>query len=210
MDRRFFEALSPKARVELLCRLHAWRWSRPRSWPGIRPRRGRRRPKPLRPVIGELDGAVPPPPRPHRPHRNHRPAPGASPASSAAAKGSGGASPFKPSAMRTITRPSVPRAPHRSRCGTARAVTAPTSCSTWSAPRRHPDRLRRHRYHAIECACGVQTAARPGVGVLSTVPGRSRDLLLSEACLAALATFIAALSVRYHTRIRGFQAVVWR
>ena len=58
----------------------------------------------------------------------------------------------------------------------------------------------RHRYHAIECACGVQTAARPGVGVLSTVPGRSRDLLLSEACLVgpALATFIAALSVRYH------------
>jgi hypothetical protein len=33
--------------------------------------------------------------------------------------------------------------------------------------------------------------------VLSTVPGRSHDLLLSEACLVgpALATFIAALSV---------------
>jgi hypothetical protein len=34
-----------------------------------------------------------------------------------------------------------------------------------------------HRYHAIKCACGVRTAARPGIGVLSTVPGRSRDLL---------------------------------
>jgi hypothetical protein len=48
--------------------------------------------------------------------------------------------------------------------------------------------------------------------VLSTVPGRSRDLLLSEACLVgpALATFIAALSVRYHVsraRIREFLAV---
>jgi transposase len=69
-----------------------------------------------------------------------------------------------------------------------------------------------HRYHAIECACGVRTAARPGVGVLSTVPGRSRDLLLSEACLVgpALATFIAALSVRYHVsraKIREFLAV---
>ena len=37
MDRRFFEALSPEARVELLCRLHAlaieqtlMRWTSPR------------------------------------------------------------------------------------------------------------------------------------------------------------------------------------
>jgi transposase len=48
--------------------------------------------------------------------------------------------------------------------------------------------------------------------VLSTVSGRSRDLLLSEACLVgpALATFIAALSVRYHVsraKIREFLAV---
>lgn len=69
-----------------------------------------------------------------------------------------------------------------------------------------------HRYHASACACGVWTAARPGVGALSAVPGRSRDLLLSEACLVgpALATFIAALSVRYHVsraRIREFLTV---
>jgi transposase len=37
----------------------------------------------------------------------------------------------------------------------------------------------RHIHHATQCACG--TAARPGMGVL--IPGRSRDLLLSEACL---------------------------
>src|SRR4051812_19857709 len=69
-----------------------------------------------------------------------------------------------------------------------------------------------HRYHALECACSVRTAARPGVGVLSTVPGRSRDLLMSEACLVGpvLATFIAALSIRYHVsraKIREFLAV---
>jgi hypothetical protein len=70
----------------------------------------------------------------------------------------------------------------------------------------------RHRYHAIECACGIRTAARPGLGVLSTVPGRTRDLRLSEACLVgpALATLIAALSGRDHVsraRIREFLAV---
>jgi hypothetical protein len=69
----------------------------------------------------------------------------------------------------------------------------------------------RHVHHATQCACGAVTAARPGMGVLSTMPGRSRDLLLSEACLVgpALATFIAALSVRYHisrARIREFLA----
>ena len=41
----------------------------------------------------------------------------------------------------------------------------------------------RHIHHATQCACGAVTAARPGMGVLSTIPGRSRDLLLSEACL---------------------------
>lgn len=67
----------------------------------------------------------------------------------------------------------------------------------------------RHLYHATQCACGAATAARPGQGVLSSLPGRTRDLLLSEACLVgpALATFVAALSVRYHlsrAKIREF------
>lgn len=56
-----------------------------------------------------------------------------------------------------------------------------------------------HRYHAILCPCGAQTAARPGTGSMSMVEGRKRDLRPSEAGLVgpALATFIAALSVRY-------------
>ena len=115
--------------------------------------------------------------------------------------------------MRTITRHSVPGAPRHSRCGIARAG---HSAHFVLDLERTAGGIRiacvLHRYHAIECACGVRTAARPGVGVLSTVPGRSRDLLLSEACLVgpALATFIAALSVRYHVsraKIREFLAV---
>ena len=217
MDRRFFEALSPEARVELLCRLHALaieqaeklardstNSSRPPSSDG-----------PFGPASGTPTGAVPPAAgisRPHQ-HRNRHPAPGASPASSAAAKGSGGASLFRPSADENHY---------------------PTLCAACATPFEMWDRQSghsahfvldlertaggiriacvRHRYHALECACGVRTAARPGVGVLSTVPGRSRDLLLSEACLVgpALATFIAALSVRYHVsraKIREFLAV---
>src|SRR4051812_12450066 len=201
---------------------------RARSWIGI-PRRDHRRP--TAPSARHWGPRLAWRRPRHRPHRNPQRAPGANPASSAAAKGSGGASLFRPSAMRTIsapakgsggaslfrpsamrtiTRHSAPRAPRRSRCGIARPVTAPISCSTWAGGIRITCIL--HRYHAIECACGVRTAARPGVGVLSTVPGRSRDLLLSEACLVgpALATFIAALSVRYHVsraKIREFLAV---
>src|SRR3954464_8444803 len=112
MDRSFFEALSPEARVELLCRLHALAIEQEAGSGFLVATTVVRRP--LRPGIGDLDwrGA---PPR-HRPHRNPQRAPGANPASSAAAKGSGGASLFRPSAMRTITRHSAPRAPRRSRC----------------------------------------------------------------------------------------------
>src|SRR3954452_2042184 len=91
MDRRFFEALSPEARVELLCRLHALaieqaekldrdstNSSRPPSSDG-----------PFGPASGTSTGVAR-----HRPHRNPQRAPGANPASSAAAKGSGGASLF--------------------------------------------------------------------------------------------------------------------
>ena len=71
MDRRFFEALSPDARVELLCRLHALaieqaeklardstNSSRPPSSDG-----------PFGPASGTSTGAVRPRHRPHRPHR---------------------------------------------------------------------------------------------------------------------------------------------
>ncbi|GAC1591271.1 MAG: IS66-like element ISRhru2 family transposase [Sphingomicrobium sp.] len=56
-----------------------------------------------------------------------------------------------------------------------------------------------HRYHAITCPCGTETAARPGTGEVSTLEGRKRQLCPSEAGLVgpALTTFIAALSVRY-------------
>ena len=56
-----------------------------------------------------------------------------------------------------------------------------------------------HRYHEILCPCGTDTAARPGKGLVSILAGRKQNLQLSEAGLVgpALATFIAALAVRY-------------
>jgi transposase len=66
-----------------------------------------------------------------------------------------------------------------------------------------------HRYEVVRCACGHETAARPGLGVLSFQEGRRRDLLVSERCLIgpSLAAFITALAVRHHQsrrRIREF------
>lgn len=56
-----------------------------------------------------------------------------------------------------------------------------------------------HRYHVVRCPCGKETVAHPAMGLVSAVEGRKRDLRPSEASLVgpALATFIAALSVRY-------------
>jgi transposase len=68
----------------------------------------------------------------------------------------------------------------------------------------------KHRYHVALCGvCGHETAARPGTGAKSVVEGRKRDLLLTERCLVGplLATFIAALSLRYRlsrTKIQEF------
>ena len=66
-----------------------------------------------------------------------------------------------------------------------------------------------HRYEVVRCACGHETAARPGLGVLSFQEGRRRDLLVSERCLIgpSLAAFITALAIRHHQsrrRIREF------
>jgi hypothetical protein len=68
-----------------------------------------------------------------------------------------------------------------------------------------------HRYHVVRCCCGHETAARPGTGAQSRVEGRKRDLVLTERCMVGplLATFIAALSLRYrlsHSKIREFLA----
>src|SRR5690349_3223073 len=111
MDRRFFEALSPDARVELLCRLHALAIEQAEKL--ARDSTNSSRPpssdSPFGRSSGNPTGTVPPSPLPlaslpAQQHLNRRSAPGASPASSAAAKGSGGARLFRPSAMRTIIR----------------------------------------------------------------------------------------------------------
>ena len=51
-----------------------------------------------------------------------------------------------------------------------------------------------HHYHELKCECGHQTKARPGVGYLSCVEGRSVDLKLTEYVLVGpmLATLIAS------------------
>src|SRR4051794_29627226 len=217
MDRRFFEALSPEARVELLCRLHALaieqaeklardstNSSRPPSSDG-----------PFAPASGTSAGAEPPstapsasPPAPEPPPRSGRKA-------------------GKQRGSKGIWRCEALQAERDENHYPPLCTACATPFEMWDRQSGHSahfvlDLERtaggiriacvRHRYHAIECACGVRTAARPGVGVLSTMPGRSRDLLLSEACLVgpALATFIAALSVRYHVsraKIREFLAV---
>ena len=56
-----------------------------------------------------------------------------------------------------------------------------------------------HHYYAAICDCGHETKAQPGVGYISHVEGRKNDLKLTEYTMVApmLATFIAALSVRF-------------
>ena len=214
MNRSFFEALSPEARVELLCRLHALaveqaeklaqdstNSSRPPSCDG-----------PFGPASGTPAGKVPP---------SNLPSAAPEPSSRSGRK------PGKQRGSKGIWRCEALEA-ERSENHYPRSCTAcGTPFEMWDRQTGHSAHFVfdlestaggiriacvLHRYHASACACGVWTAARPGVGALSAVPGRSRDLLLSEACLVgpALATFIAALSVRYHVsraRIREFLTV---
>src|SRR3954452_20915717 len=214
MDRRFFEALSPDARVELLCRLHALAVEQAEKL--ARDSTNSSRPPssddPFGPVSGSPTGTVAPSPVP--------PAPAPEPPRS-------GRKPGKPRGSKGIGRCEPLQAERDENHYPTLCAACATPFEMWDCQSGHSAHfvldLERtaggiriacvqHRYHALECACGVRTAARPGVGVLSTVPGRSRDLLLSEACLVgpALATFIAALSVRYHVsraKIREFLAV---
>jgi transposase len=219
MDRSFFEALSPEARVELLCRLHALaieqaeklardstNSSRPPSSDG-----------PFGPASGTATGKDPPSPPPSAlPPAN---APDLPPRS--------GRKPGKQRGSKGIWRCEALQAERDENHYPTLCAACGTPFELWDRQAGHSAHfvldlertaggLRiacvRHRYHVIECACGVRTAARPGIGVLSTVPGRARDLLLSETSLVgpALATFIAALSVRYHVsraKIREFLAV---
>jgi hypothetical protein len=56
-----------------------------------------------------------------------------------------------------------------------------------------------HHYYIVICECGHEVKSRPAEGYVSVVEGRKKDLKLTEYVLVGpmLATFIAALSVRY-------------
>jgi transposase len=56
-----------------------------------------------------------------------------------------------------------------------------------------------HHYYQSTCSCGHQSKSQPGVGISSTIEGRSRDLKLTEYVLVGsnLASLIASLAVRY-------------
>jgi transposase len=219
MDRAFFEALAPAARVELLCRLHALaveqaeklaqnssNSSRPPSSDG-----------PFAPPPGTATGKtlpaslplVAPPPAPPEP---------AVPSGRRPGKQRGAQGLWRGEALAAERTENY----YPTTCAACGTPFEMWDCQTGHSAHFVLDLERtaggiriacvRHRYHAIECACGQRTAARPGLGVLSTVPGRTRDVLLTEAGLVgpALATFLAALSVRYHVsraRIREFLAV---
>jgi hypothetical protein len=57
----------------------------------------------------------------------------------------------------------------------------------------------KHRHVEVTCPCGARTAARPLAGTVSILEGRKRQLRPGEGGLVGpgLASFIAALSVRY-------------
>jgi hypothetical protein len=65
----------------------------------------------------------------------------------------------------------------------------------------------KHVYFAVRCPCGRDNVECPGVGARSEIEGRRRNLQLSERCLVGpmLATFIAALSVRFRLSRRKIQ-----
>jgi hypothetical protein len=56
-----------------------------------------------------------------------------------------------------------------------------------------------HHYYEATCECGHHTKAIPGVGYISVVEGRSKDLRFLEYGLVGpmLAVFIASLAVRF-------------
>ncbi len=69
-----------------------------------------------------------------------------------------------------------------------------------------------HHYYQGSCACGHSSQAQPGTGYVSEVPGRVKDLKLTEYVLVGpwLASLIASLGVRYrmsraNSRVRGLR-----
>lgn len=65
----------------------------------------------------------------------------------------------------------------------------------------------KHVHFAVRCPCGRDNVVRPGVGLRSEIEGRRRNLQMSERCLVGpmLATFIAALSLRFRLSRRKIQ-----
>ncbi len=63
------------------------------------------------------------------------------------------------------------------------------------------------RYQVVLCACGHETEAKPGIGAVSFMDGRTRQLQLTERSIIApsLAAFIAALNTRHHQSRRKIQ-----
>src|SRR3954470_12810377 len=210
MDRRFFEALSPDARVELLCRLHALaveqaeklardstNSSRPPSSDG-----------PFGPASATPTGTVPPlppasSPAPEPPARSGR----------KAGKQRGSKGIWRCEAL-VAERDENHYPMLCAACGTPFEMwersQRPLRARPGAHGRRHPDRLhpaplscdrvclRCSDRRAARCRCAVD-----GAGVLAR-SAAERSLP------AALATFIAALSVRYHVsraKIREFLAV---
>ena len=70
-----------------------------------------------------------------------------------------------------------------------------------------------HRYQVVLCACGRETEAKPGIGAVSFLDGRTRQLQLTERSMIApsLAAFLAALNSRHHQSRRKIQEflLVW-
>lgn len=216
MDRAFFEALEPSARVELLCRLHALAVEQAE-------RLGQNSTNSSRPPSS--DGPFGPPPTTGGPKGGTTP-PSGSPLAVPPVRPSSGRKPGKQKGAKGIWRSEALVAEGDRHHYPDACAACGTPFELWDPDRGHSAHLvldlergagglriacLRHVYHTTRCACGADTAARPGLGALSVQPGRARDLLLTEACLVgpALATFVAALSVRYHlsrAKIREFLA----
>lgn len=68
-----------------------------------------------------------------------------------------------------------------------------------------------HHYYQETCSCGHVTQASPGSGYISEVPGRSRNLKLTEYVLVApyLTSFIASLGVRFRMSRSKIREFLW-
>jgi hypothetical protein len=228
MDRKFFEALAPEARVELLCRLqvlaveqaerlaqNSTNSSRPPSSDGpFAPRGG-----------GGLPGLVQTAGSAAKALAKAAAAAAAAPAKPGPGKKASSRKAGKQKGAKGVWRSEPLEAERTQDHYPAACAACGDALQMWASDKgasahfvldleRQDAGIRvacvLHRYHALGCCgCGHITAARPGLGALSTIEGRSRDLLLSETSLVgpALAVFIAGLFARYHlsrAKIREF------